>query len=267
MKVFDFENYRDFLRLTLQNLPKRGHGQAAKIAQALDIHPSLVTLVLQGKKDFTLEQASDLAEFWGFSELEADYFVALVGVARAGRESLRRRLRRQLGKLRAQAATLKDLIPPATELSAEAKSIFYSQWYYSAIRMLSSLERYHSADAIADRLGLPRAKVNVALEFLLRHGLCVEEAGKLRMGAQSTHVGNDSPLVTRHHVNWRERGIACVENMRDDELFFTSPVSIARKDVPRVRKVLVQAIEDAFKIIDPSACEEVACLNIDWFRF
>ncbi len=188
-------------------------------------------------------------------------------VTRADKAGLRRRYERQLERIRGQAATLKSLIPPSTELSVEAKSTFYSQWYYSAIRILTSTERYRTHDELAERLGLPRAKAKAALEFLVTNGLCVEQNGHLNVGPQSTHIGNDSPLVTRHHLNWREKSLACVERMRDDELFFTSPVSIATKDIPRVRKILVDAIEAAFKMIDPSPCEEVACLNVDWFRF
>jgi len=47
---------------------------------------------------------------------------------------------------------------------------------------------------------------------------------------------------------------------------FTSPVSIAKKDIPEVKKILMHSIEQCFKVIDPSPCEELACLNIDWFR-
>ena len=64
MRVLDYSDYRKFLREYLKNLPNRGHGQLARIAQALDIHPSIVTLVVKEKKDFTLEQASDLAELF-----------------------------------------------------------------------------------------------------------------------------------------------------------------------------------------------------------
>ena len=267
MKIFDYDHYRHFLQAWLAQLPNQGHGQLVKIANSLDIHPSVVTLVLQGKKDFNLEQASDLATHLELSDLESEYLFVLVNQARAGRDGLRKRLQRQAQKIRAQASTLKDLLPPQKELSEEAKSVFYSQWYYSAIRILSSVEQYQSAEALARRLELPRAKVKDILDFLVRHGLCEERDGKFIMGPQSTHLGASSPLVTRHHANWRERSIFQLEKMREDELFFTSPISIATKDLQRVRKILVAAIEDAFKVIDPSPCEEVACLNIDLFRF
>ena len=42
VKVFDYLNYKDFVRDFLQALPKRGHGQFLKIAKALNIHTTIV---------------------------------------------------------------------------------------------------------------------------------------------------------------------------------------------------------------------------------
>ena len=54
-----------------------------------------------------------------------------------------------------------------------------------------------------------------------------------------------------------------INSLSSNELLFTSPVSIAKEDISKVKKVLMGAAEDCFKIIDPSECEEIACLNID----
>ena len=266
MRIFDFQNYREFLNATIRAQPNRGYGQAAKIAKSLQVNPSIVTLVLKGEKDLTLEQAGDFADYLGLSELETDYFLALVCHARAGKEGLKRKYQKQLEKLRAQSKDLKARMPAKKEMSEESAAIFYSHWYYSAIRMLSSLDGFHTPDQIAKRLQLPSKKVRHALDFLVRVGLCTEKNGRYDIGPQSTHLAADAAMITRHHVNWRERAIQAADHMKDDELFFTSPVTIAAKDIGKVRAVLVAAIEDAFKIVDPSPSEEALCLNLDWFR-
>jgi hypothetical protein len=152
-------------------------------------------------------------------------------------------------KLKLQSHDLKKLLPPHKELSDDAKAVFYSHWYYSAIRLVCSLDAFNSAEAICEKLHLPRSKVKKVLEFLTLHGLCVEKDGKLGPGPQSTHVGADSLLAARHHANWRERAVNRMDTMKAEELFFTSPVTIAAADIPKVRKLLVTTIEDAFKII------------------
>lgn len=266
MKVFDYTDYRKFLEDSLKAMPRGGYGQLAKIAQALDINPSVVTLVMKGEKHFTLEQAADLASFLELTELETECLLSLVGLARAGKENLKTALKRRLAKLKAQAESLKDRMPAKSEMTEEAKAIFYSSWHYSALRMLSAIEETQSVDAMARKLGLPKAKVKRAVEFLVAHGLCAEKNGNIQVGPQSTHLGEGHELVARHHANWRERAISSLDKAGEGEFFFTSPVTIGKGDIPKVRKILMAAVEEAFKVIEPSPCEEALCFNVDWFR-
>jgi uncharacterized protein (TIGR02147 family) len=264
--LFDYEDYRKYLGDYLKNLPNEGYGQLAKIARAISLNPSTLTLVLQGQKDFTPEQANDLCEHLEMTELETEYLMSLVALARAGKSNLRSRLNKQLAKLRKHSKELKNRIPPKAELTEEAKALFYSQWYYSGTRLLTSIPEFDTPEKIAERLGLPRATVKRVLEFLVSTGLCVHDRGHYRMGPQSTHLEANSPLIARHHQNWRLKAIEHADKVTNEELLFTSPVSISKSSIPEVRKVLISAIEDCFKIIDPAPCEEMACLNIDWFK-
>lgn len=267
VQIYNFDDYRSFLHEWMKSHPNQGYGKSAKIAQALEVSPTLVTFVMNGTKDFTMEQAMDLSEFLGLSEHEGDYLLALVSYARAGKENLRNKIKKKILKLKKERLELKEILPPQIEMSEHSKSLFYSQWYYSGIRLLTSIEGFDTVESIAERFKLPSAKVKKVIELLLAQGLCVEKNGKLALGPQSTHLEANSLLVSRHHSNWRQKSIVHMENMKSDELFFTSPVSIAKKDIPRIRKILIDAIENSFKIIDPSPCEELACLNVDWFRF
>ena len=56
-----------------------------------------------------------------------------------------------------------------------------------------------------------------------------------------------------------------LNNSRD--LFYSSPMSLGRKDAEKIREVLVQAVERAVGIMRPSPSEVVRCLNIDWFEY
>jgi len=264
--VFDYDDYRKYIADFLKALPNEGYGQLAKIARAISLNPSTLTLVLHGQKDFTPEQANDLCEHWQMTELETEYFLHLVAYSRAGKQNLRNRIRQQLGKIRKQSKDLKSRLPAQAELSEEAKAIFYSQWYYSGIRLLTSISGFNSPEKISEYLAIPRSTVKQVLDFLVATGLCISEGGKYRMGPQSTHLEAVSPLVARHHQNWRLKSIERTDRLGAEELLFTSPVSISKEGIPEVRKILVNAVESCFKIIDPSPCEELACLNIDWFK-
>jgi uncharacterized protein (TIGR02147 family) len=264
--IFEFDEYRRFIAAHLKALPNEGYGQLAKIARAISLNPSTLTLVLQGEKDFTLDQANDFCEYLGMAELETEAFILLVLLARAGKPNLKSRLLKQIQALRKKSNELKNRLPPKAELTEEAKSIFYSQWYYSGIRVLTSISEYRSVENISQRLRLPKSTVKQALDFLLRIGLCKEKAGKAQIGPLSTHLGADSPLVSRHHQNWRLKAIEKSDQISTNELMFTSPISIARGDIPRVKKILMAAVEECFKVIDSTTPEELVCLNIDWFK-
>lgn len=105
-----------------------------------------------------------------------------------------------------------------------------------------------------------------ALDFLLAHGLCVDDGtGGVRMGPRRTHVPSSSPLVGRHHVNWRLKAIQAIPRTESSDLFFTSPMTFALKDKETIRRLLLDYIQDVNAVVDPSPSEMLGCLNIDFF--
>ena len=49
MDIFDFINYRRFLRDKIAKMPKRGRGVARQMAEVLNVHPTSVSQVLLDK--------------------------------------------------------------------------------------------------------------------------------------------------------------------------------------------------------------------------
>src|SRR4051812_5944308 len=89
-EIFDAVDYRSFMRDYFHSQPKKGFGQLSKTAKALNMQPSLLTGILSGYKNLTLEQAFDFADYIGLSELESECFTSLVQFERAGTERLRK---------------------------------------------------------------------------------------------------------------------------------------------------------------------------------
>ena len=87
------------------------------------------------------------------------------------------------------------------------------------------------------------------------------------MGPSSTHLEASSPLVSRHHVNWRIKGIEKTTALSSEELFVTLPCSISEKGIEQIRKEIVSVIDRIVRIIDEAPAEQLACLNVDLFRF
>jgi hypothetical protein len=157
-------------------------------------------------------------------------------------------------------------MPGARTLSAEHRATFYSQWYYSAVRLASSLPEMTTPQAIAERLELPSALVESALEFLIETGLIRAEAGGYQLAAKRTHVGASSPLAAAHHRNWRAQVMSRYEHMTRRDFAFTSPITLSRADFLRVRELLLESVAAVSRIVEPSECEALAVLNIDWLE-
>src|SRR5262245_31444965 len=126
--VFLFENYRDFITARFKEMPKGGYGQALKLSSHLNVHTTLVSQVLKGKKSFTPEQGVRVCEFLGLSEMETDYFLLLVQMDRCGSATLKKSLSRQMSELKKRARELVNRISSSDKLTEVQGAVFYSDW-------------------------------------------------------------------------------------------------------------------------------------------
>lgn len=266
MSIFDYMDYKKYVNDRIKSMPRGGHGEYLRLAKALSMNSVNVSQVFKGERHLSAEHAFELCELLGLSPLESRYFRTLVDLGRAGSFKLKESLKLDLEDIASKAQDLKHRVKQEAQLSEEVKAIFYSQWYYSGIRLLTSIEGFQNIDQIAAYYNLPTAKVSRVIEFLVQTGLCKEEAGMLRMGPASTHIGANHPLVSRHHTNWRMKGLSKLDSASTQELFFTMPCSLSEKAMGQIRKELLHAIDKINALVDQGPAEKVACLNMDWFE-
>ena len=179
---------------------------------------------------------------------------------------LKKKMESQILQIQNKALTVKARVPHNIELDDKARNQFYSHWYYSGARLLTSIDDYSSAQTISQKLNLPQKTVHEVVEFLIQYGLCIEKNGLLKMGPKATHLEAHSPLVTRHHTNWRLKGIENMENLGPEELFYTGPMALSVSSMKKIRAVLVSSIEEITNEAVDSKSETLACLNVDWFQ-
>lgn len=267
LSVFEYSRYKEYVLQRLQQMPKRGHGQFRKIAQYLSIGSVNVSQIFRGDRHLTIEQAIELCEFFGLSELESQYFVALVERERAGSHKAKEFLSVRLKELVEKSQDLKSRLKQEGQLDRNSQYVFYSDWFFSAIRLMTSIKGFNTADAIASHLQLPLSKVNRVLEFLVQSGLCVEVKGRYQIGPSSTHLEANSPLISRHHTNWRLKAIERLPVVSKQELCLTMPCTLSDLAFESIRKELVSVIERITDIIDAAPSERLAFMNIDFLKF
>lgn len=266
--IYDFTDYKRFLHEAIGSMPKKGRGQARRLAEHLRVHPVVVSQVLAGKRDFTHEQALDVAGYFGLDERATEYLATLVLRARAGTRRLEAHLTKRLDELRDEARKLKNRIPEHRRLSHEETAVFYSSWVYSAIRLLTHVPGFQDAESIAGYFALPRAKIASVLEYLVSRGLCEKDAkGRFGLGTTATFLDAESPFVQNLHRNWRLKSLERLATRRDNDFYYSAPCTIAKKDKDLFREELTKFVQEFVKRAKASKAEELACLNIDWFSF
>jgi len=266
MAIFEFSSYKVFVNQKIKVMPKRGRGQYLKIAKHLGVHTTMVSHIFKGDSNLSVEQGLALVSYFGLNRLETDYFIALIQVERAADQNSKGYFLGHLKGIKTKATSLQERLEQTTELSEKNQAIFYSHWYYSAIRLLTALPGFQSPETIAESLGLPIGQVRSVIDFLLKTGLCLEIKGKVSIGKTRTYIGRESPMVMRHHENWRKKSVQLMDRGDTNNLNFTNPITISQTDFEIIREKLICFLEDFRKTADPSPTERLCCLNIDWFK-
>ncbi|MBX3018873.1 MAG: TIGR02147 family protein [Bdellovibrionaceae bacterium] len=266
MDLYEFDDYKVFVRKWTESRPKRGRGEFRRMSEHLRISSVAVSQIFRGERDLSIEQALALAKFLVLGPDEQDFFILLVEKARAGTKDLRQYFERKIEGVRQERKDLSKRVKDKIVLDDVAKARFYSNWYYSAVRMASSVPGLQDYDGIAKRLGLPPELVGDVAAFLLEQGLCVRDAQGLRMGPSSTMLSADSPFINNHRRNWRLKALENLQRVGPDDLFYSGLVSLSEKDVARFKEKFMALIQEFVRGIQDSPSETLACLNLDWFE-
>lgn len=266
-EIFDFEDYRAYLNSWIKSQPKNGRGMRALLAKDMSSPVSHISQVLKGLTHFTFEQGEEINSTLGHTAEQAEFFLLLLQFGRAGTPKLKNRLREQIHKVRTGRLILKKRLEVKTTLNNESQAMFYSSWHYTAIHILLTIPQFQTKETVSKALGLSLKRTNEMLEFMLSLGLIELKSGRYTVGTTRVHLGSDSPMISKHHINWRLQAIQSLE--KEDfleQLHYSSVVSIAKDDVLRIKAILVKAIENAKNVIRDSKEEELHSFCLDFFK-
>lgn len=265
MNIFDQSNYKVIVNGILLEKRKTQKGLSRKLAEYLGVHPTLISQILNGQKDFSEEQILLVCEFLGVAQLETKYILALVRLERAGSKKLKDLCQEAIVQIRQQALNVSERISRDKILSDSEKAVFYSSWIFSAVHLLTTLERPLSFEEISKRLNLSLAKTRQILDFLLSVEMIAEKDGKFISGAVVTHLEKSSPFLSKHHTNWRLKAIQASENLSDEELMYSGNFSVSKNDFALLREMLMKTVQNFISIVKDSPAEDIAQFNLDLF--
>lgn len=264
--VFDFNDYKVFLKTWIKELPKNGHGYKQLLAQAMDCQTAYISQILLADNQLSLEQAEKAATFMGLSEDEVDFFLLLVQLARAGTPTLIKRTQKQINGIRKKREQLKERIQADAQLDPQVQNTYYSNWIYTALHAALSIPGLQTRERLHENFAASPAAIDSALKFLAENKVILIEGGKFKAGSVRMHLGHDSPLINQHHTNWRMQAINSLENHIEEELHYSSVVTISEDDAKKIKDKLLASIDAVKKIVRSSPEEMLYSINLDFFR-
>ncbi len=264
--VFDFNNYKEFLKFWILAQPQKGRGIRRQLAEASNCQVAYISHVLAADRHLSLEQAEAIGRYIGLRSDEFEFFLLLVEIARAGTKSLKLFFEKQLQQKREMYRQIKSRVGLKGVVSAEDQGTYYSSWHYQAIRMALTVPNLQRPATIADRLNIPLERVNEILKFFLSRGLIRETAKGYETTDTQIHVGTDSPLIGRMHSNWRLHTMQTLDRKNVDDLHYSAAVTLSEADYHKVREILLNSITESHKVIRPSKEEKLCVVALDFYE-
>lgn len=261
LSVFEFTNYKEFLRSRL----KDSWGLITKVAEASGCQRAYLSRVLTDTVHLTPDQAFNIAKVFALSPLESEYFMALVEYARAGSDSYREFMEKKIVGLRRQQQNLSRKIRYENNSTLEVQSKYYSSWHWSAIHVLVSIPQFQYPEAIAVKLQLPISLVHATLEELAKNGFVRSERGRWIHSSGTLHLAKESPFITYHHNNWRTRAVQDAQTKGTENIHFTIVQAMSREAISEIKKLVLDFVDETARVAGPSESEEVMCMNLDFF--
>lgn len=261
--VFIHSSYKDILKSLFRGPESRGN--LSRAAEALHCQRSFLSRVMNSKVNLTPDLAYKLCQFARFPIKERDYFLTLVEWERAGDSEYREFLSARLREMRREHESLTERSQRPVVTSTHDLT-YFSSWIWTAIHFLTSIPGYQTRESIARRLGIPSRLVSEYLKGLEGWGFVRNEGDLWVYAGGEFHVSKDSPLVVLHHQNWRQRAILDSQLRDETSLHLTNVHTIAAKDIPLLRELMLKFISDSNELLRGSKEEEVVVVLCDFFK-
>ena len=163
-----------------------------------------------------------------------------------------------LARLKEKRLVLKDPLGVKDSITPQNQVEFYSSWIYAAVHVALTIQKLQTKESLANYFKLEISQISEILDFMESLGLVQQSGGIFKTGQSRMHLGTDSPMLSKHHINWRLQAIQSLEKRnRTADLHYLSVVSISSDDVIRIKSILVKAIEDFKRVIRDSPEEEL----------
>jgi len=213
MSILEFDNYRSYLRQMMAEKAKRNPRFSLRaMAQFLEIAPSYLSSVLNGKKNFSFDTATTVAKKLNLSAKESDYFSLLVQ-----KELARNFEVKEILLERMRSANPKQKI---NDLSIEHFKLISDSIHF-AILIATTLANFKpTARNLSLALGCNQAEVELAIDRLIKLEMLERDAkGYYRKVLPNPRVVSQAPnqALRQFHRGTLQKAIESLETQAPAE--------------------------------------------------
>lgn len=268
MDLFEYTDYKAYVRDRIQNMPKKGRGEFRKISQVLGVSSTIVSHIFKGDRHLTTDHGLLLSNHLGLNDLETRYFLLLLNMERAASHQLKTYYQKEILALQEQSKSIKNnFVTKLDTLSEEFEALYFSDWKFGAFHLLTAIPGHNTIDAIADYFQFPRDLVQQVVSKLIQNGLLVDDAGKLTIGPFNAYLDpNKSQVINGYRRNWRLKSLEKINHPKESDVFFSSVHAIDSNAQEKVRTLLTECLGEINRLCQEAKAEELHCINVDWFQ-
>ena len=266
MDIYDYSDYKKFVKDWVKQQAKSGRGQWSRFARHLQLSNVQISQIFQGDRNLSNEQSYFLAKLLELTPAETKYFQLMLQYQLASNHNYKSHLAEEMKINKQEAKELINRLPQDDVLDEETKTRFYSDWVYSGIRLLCDIKEINNAEQIANILELEADSVRSKLAFLIEKNLVLRTENGLEVGPKRIHLDKDSPLAKYIHMNWRLKSLQDLSNNQSsDGMRITVPCTSSLSDFEELKQNLRSCLNDFYKKLPESKSESLQCLCIDLF--
>lgn len=149
------------------------------------------------------------------------------------------------------------------EISEEFKTLYYSNWLFSAIHTLTSIADFQTVGSIAGKLNLSESMVLQVLKSLIEMGLVSKNKDKYLHNGNSIYLKRDAAQVYSLHLQTRLEAVK--RSYEKNDVHFTNMFSVSKADVEVIRSQITTLIETHRKTVHNSGAEIACVFSCDFF--
>ena len=263
--LYEFKDYRQYLKAALP-VSGEGRGGRNRLAETLNCQKGFVSQVLGGTAHFSPEHAIKISNYLNHDPDEEEFFLLLVHLGRSGSHELTAFYQKKLKEILDKRKEVKERIRSSAKLSEADQMLYYSSWHYTAIHMCLMIPHLRTRKAIREYLGLSPEVVARVLTFFTSRGFAEQKGSEFLAGSTRIHLPSDSPLISKHHANWRMQAISSLDNQGMNDMHYSLVMSLSEDAAEKIRSILLNSVQEIEPVLKAAKDEKVYGLNIDLFH-